>query len=416
MARSLLKDTWYKDIPEDELKFPYFYDMEFLRKQSSKELFNVVSMFAGGGGSSTGYRLAGGKVLAINEFVESARNTYSKNYPDTHIFPQDIRELTGQMILDQLGLKRGELDILDGSPPCASFSTINGKYQFAKNKEERSKARHYSEGIEQRTDDLFFEFIRILDELQPKVFVAENVRGLAVEPNLQLLGSNDPNDNREDTIMYIFRSLGYKVKYKLINAEDYGVPQTRTRLIIIGVRKDIKGMPSFPKEFDTKVTLKDVLPDMEFISCKKGFSEEFNRMRLPKDVCYTVTTGGIGPKADYRIFRKGMTLEMIPEKDRESFYTYDDLPMHEVPDLHKEGYLAKKDFSGVEYKEHEDYKKLCKMTIPEFKKICSFPSDYYLDGSYNQQLERLGRSVPPLLLKAVARNIYYKILKPYNEQ
>jgi len=109
-------------------------------------------------------------------------------------------------------------------------------------------------------------------------------------------------------------------------------------------------------------------------------------------------------------------IDMIPEKDRESFYTYDDLPMHEVPDLHKEGYLAKKDFSGVEYKEHEEYKKLCKMTIEEFKKICSFPSDYYLDGSYNQQLERLGRSVPPLLLKAVARNIYYKILKPYNEQ
>ena len=106
------------------LKYPYFYDMNYVREQSDKNLFNVVSLFAGGGGSSTGYRLAGAKVLAINEFVESARNTYASNYPDTHIFPQDVRELKGEDILNKLGLKRGELDLLDGSPPCASFSTI----------------------------------------------------------------------------------------------------------------------------------------------------------------------------------------------------------------------------------------------------------------------------------------------------
>jgi DNA (cytosine-5)-methyltransferase 1 len=103
------------------------YDMKYVDEQSNKDLFKVVSLFAGAGGSSTGYRLAGGKVLAINEFLEEAQDTYRANYPNTHIFPQDIRELTGEMILNQIGVKRGELDILDGSPPCASFSTAGKK-------------------------------------------------------------------------------------------------------------------------------------------------------------------------------------------------------------------------------------------------------------------------------------------------
>ena len=100
-----------------------------VKETSSKELFKVISFFAGGGGSSLGYRMAGGKVLAINEFVESARKTYRANWTDTKIYPNDIRELKGAEILKDLNLSRGELDILDGSPPCASFSlsTINCK-------------------------------------------------------------------------------------------------------------------------------------------------------------------------------------------------------------------------------------------------------------------------------------------------
>ncbi len=99
------------------------YKLEDVKKASEQNLFHVVSLFAGGGGSSTGYRLAGGRVLAINEFIEAAQNAYARNYPDTHIFKEDVRQLTGDMILEKIGIPKGELDILDGSPPCASFST-----------------------------------------------------------------------------------------------------------------------------------------------------------------------------------------------------------------------------------------------------------------------------------------------------
>jgi DNA (cytosine-5)-methyltransferase 1 len=106
---------------------PFIYNMNFVNEQSSKKLFNVVSLFAGGGGSSTGYRLAGADVLAINEFIPSAQETYNSNYPNTHIFKEDIRNLSGEQILNKIKLKKGELDILDGSPPCSSFSIAGAK-------------------------------------------------------------------------------------------------------------------------------------------------------------------------------------------------------------------------------------------------------------------------------------------------
>ena len=88
------------------------YLMKDVHEASSQEKFTVISTFAGGGGSSTGYRLAGGKILAVNEFVEEAQRTYAENYPDTPILPDDIKKITGKDLMDAAGVKPGELDIL----------------------------------------------------------------------------------------------------------------------------------------------------------------------------------------------------------------------------------------------------------------------------------------------------------------
>ena len=95
------------------------YEMQDVGIAESKNLFRVISTFAGGGGSSTGYRLAGGNILAINEFVEEARNTYHANFPHTLIIPDDIKKLSGKDFLEPFDMKPGQLDILDGSPPCS---------------------------------------------------------------------------------------------------------------------------------------------------------------------------------------------------------------------------------------------------------------------------------------------------------
>ena len=149
------------------------YLLEDVKKSSEKKLFTVFSLFAGGGGSSTGYKLAGGSILGVNEFIDSARQTYLANYPETLIFPDDIRRLDCCEILNKLKLNIKDLDILDGSPPCASFSTA-GKIDKL-----WGKVKPYSE-TKQRTDDLFDEYIRICFGLLPKVFIAENVKGLSL--------------------------------------------------------------------------------------------------------------------------------------------------------------------------------------------------------------------------------------------
>jgi DNA (cytosine-5)-methyltransferase 1 len=132
----------------------------------------VASTFSGCGGSSLGYRMAGFRVLYANEFVAAARDTYAANAaPYTVLDPRDIRTLQPADVLAALQLPAGELDVLDGSPPCASFSTA-GKRQ-----KDWGKVKTYSETA-QRTDDLFFEFARILRGVQPRVFIAENVSGL----------------------------------------------------------------------------------------------------------------------------------------------------------------------------------------------------------------------------------------------
>lgn len=107
------------------------YTREDVNAASAQQKFKVISTFAGGGGSSTGYRLAGGKVLVANEFVEEAAETYRANYPDTTVIVEDIRKLTGHDLLSAAGLSVGELDILDGSPPCFVAGTlINTKRGF----------------------------------------------------------------------------------------------------------------------------------------------------------------------------------------------------------------------------------------------------------------------------------------------
>ena len=132
----------------------------------------VVSTFSGCGGSCLGFRMAGYRALWASEFIEAARICYAANSAKGTILDgRDIREVDPRDILKAVKKKQGQIDVLEGSPPCASFSLLG------KRNEHWGAARKYSETV-QRTDDLFFEYIRILRGLRPKVFVAENVSGL----------------------------------------------------------------------------------------------------------------------------------------------------------------------------------------------------------------------------------------------
>ena len=240
------------------------YNLEDVKQASKENKFTVISTFAGGGGSSTGYRLAGGNILCVNEFVEQARITYKENYPDTIIMPDDIKQLTGKDFLETAGIQKGELDILDGSPPCSAFSMCGtlGK-SGSKHSDGWGKTKKYSDGkIVENIEDLFFEYLRVAEEIKPKVIIGENVAGLlAGEAKLKL-----------NEIVNTFEKIGYDVSYKILDASHFGVPQSRRRVIFIAVREDVTeaiGLSFmniagiFPTESKDVVTVGEALDGLE---------------------------------------------------------------------------------------------------------------------------------------------------------
>lgn len=341
---------------------------------------NVISLFAGCGGSSTGYRLAGCRVLAASEFVPAAIETYRANYPDTRIFDGDVRELRGGAILDALGLRVGELDILDGSPPCSSFSMAG------KREKGWGQSKYYSEGIRQRTDDLFFEYSRLVGELMPRYFVAENVPGLATGGARNILGSQQRGlfeSDTEPTIYEALRGHGYRVSHRVLNAADYGVPQTRRRLFIVGVRNDLGRSPKFPRRSVSRYT-----------TLGEAFAGIVNSPKELADVNIE----------RYEIYKR--LRELPPDISKITKYESDTgsyfslvraSPDHPCPTIT----ATASDLSAASVC-HWDNRKF---TVPELKAIQSFPRDYKLTGAYKQQAERIGRAVPPLLTKAIAEAI-----------
>ena len=220
----------------------------------------VASTFSGAGGSSLGYRMAGHRVLYANEFVELARDTYRANSADyTIIDDSDIRELAPEDILSVIGLDAGELDLLDGSPPCASFSTAGKRHKYW------GQAKEYSDTA-QRTDDLFFEFARVLNGIQPKTFVAENVSGLV----------KGTAKGYFKEIYIALRSCGYRVSAKLLSSQWLGVPQMRQRLIFVGIRNDLKLDPVHPRPLPYFYSALEAIADV------KNSDAQLNEVDLAK--------------------------------------------------------------------------------------------------------------------------------------
>lgn len=212
--------------------------------------FTVVSTFAGAGGSSTGYRIAGYRVLLANEFVPIAQESYRANAaPYTIVDGRDIKHVTAKDVLEKIGLKRGELDVFDGSPPCQAFSTAG------KREKGWGEDKHYEHGATQKNEELFWDYIRLLRGMQPRVFVAENVTGLV-------------KGAAKGMFLDILRDLkasGYEVQVQKLDAQWLGVPQCRERIIFVGVRNDLaaKGFsPAFPAPLPYRYSVRDALPHL----------------------------------------------------------------------------------------------------------------------------------------------------------
>jgi len=322
--------------------------------------FNVISTFSGCGGSSLGYRMSGYRVLLANEFIPAARESYAAN-SKAILDPRDIREVKGSELLEKAGLKVGELDILDGSPPCASFSTAG------KREKGWGTVKKYSDSS-QRTDDLFFEYSRLIREMKPKVFVAENVSGL-------VKGSAKGYFKE---ILKELKDCGYKVSCRVLDAKWLGVPQSRQRTIFVGVREDLKLSPVHPSPLSYQYSIRDAVA--------------INLPRIEKGACLKKYATG----KEWKKLKQGQSSDKYFNLVRSSL----DKPCQTV--------TAMGGSPGCASVSHPT--ECRKFSIQELKRICGFPDDFILKGDYVKQWERLGRSVPPVMMSHIAQTIHDEIL------
>lgn len=369
------------------------YLVEDVKKSSSRKLFSVISCFAGGGGSSTGYRLAGADILLINEFVEEAIETYTKNFPDTPVLIDDIKKYSAEDFLEKAGIKKGELDILDGSPPCSAFS-VAGKREKGWGKE-----KSYSDGkMQVAIEDLFYEFIRIAEGIQPKVIVAENVKGITFGEARSKLHA----------FCNEFEKIGYDVTYQVMNAADFGVPQGRERTIFICVRNDITEKSGhnfltlngvFPsRTVEQYATISDAIDgidnDPEEVQMLLDYVQGSFQKKFLEPLPFNPPKHSKPSDPEHRSWNpKGSCFNMIRPS-----------PLMPSPTLTQQG--QKKGLSGVFH-----YAENRKLTIKEMKRIMGLPEDFILTGTFDQQAERIGRMVAPIMMQHVAESIYENILR-----
>ncbi|WP_084571157.1 DNA cytosine methyltransferase [Deinococcus misasensis] len=331
--------------------------------------YNVVSTFSGAGGNSTGYRMAGFRVLWANEFVEAARDTYQANHPTTILDARDIRTVTAADIMQATGLNAGELDLFDGSPPCAAFSTA-GKREKA-----WGQVKEYSD-TSQVVDDLFFEYTRLLKDLQPKTFIAENVSGLV----------KGTAKGYFKLILQALKACGYRVKAPLLNAAWLGAPTARERLIFIGVREDLELEPPIPTPLPYQYTLREAFGGADEIPGEfKSFSRNTQTYRLWSWL----------KNRNQREFEKAAQAVLGRSTMMQHYRCTYDRPVNTV-------------VQGSQSLYHPLHPRT--LTIPELKRVSSFPDDYVLTGSFARQWERIGRAVPPLFMRAIADTLRKEVL------
>lgn len=206
-----MRHYWEKEKATD---WKWTMENDYPQKNGLK----VFSCFAGGGGSTMGYKLAGCDVIGCCELDKRMNDAYVKNHKPKYNYLMDIRDFNS---LDDLPKELYNLDILDGSPPCSTFS-MAGKREDAWGKEKK-----FREGQKLQTlDDLVFVFIETVAKLKPKVAIMENVEGLILGNAWQYV----------KTIYGMFNAIGYNVRHELLKGETMGVPQKRHRVFFIATR------------------------------------------------------------------------------------------------------------------------------------------------------------------------------------
>lgn len=316
----------------------------------------VIDLFCGAGGLSKGFEMAGFDIIGGIDFDKYSIETFKRNHRDAVVLCKDIKNINAKEFLKSTGEKN--IDVIVGGPPCQGFSMAGRR----DSKDPRNS--------------LFMEFLRFVRELKPKWFVMENVLGILISRTAEGKFVKDIIENE-------FRKIGYSIKYEKLNSADYGVPQTRRRVIFMGnkINKQIKyPNPSHSNRFKMDVHLRELKP---WVSVKEIL---LPKKDVEKSFFHSAKMIEGFEKRKERNEKKGAGFgRQILNPDRPS-YTISARYWKDGSD------------ALVRYSDNE-----VRMLTPlETARIQSFPDDFVFCGSKKEQYRQIGNAVPPLLAKAVA--------------
>lgn len=363
------------------------YTMDDVHKSASRARFSCVSFFAGGGGSSTGYRLAGGHIPLVNEFVTEAARTYRRNYPQTTVDTRDIREVIRD--LSYLRTLVRSIDIFDGSPPCNAHSVAR------QTEYEPYVKKRYSDVYQANTATLPFAFVEAIRFSLPRVVVMENVPSM-LSPKSRAIYDQYERELREH---------GYFVSHRVLSASDFGVPQARRRLFSVAVRADVARQVGLECDADVDEAFPTPIGAPPTIRAAFASLEQRPEQVRPWMVSMLTSRRLYGatrllPKCPAKLTRLTDVSSEETSMFRLTRCSYD-LP---APTMTVTGQRP----DGIEGNLHPEFDR--KFTLPELMRLTSLPDDFVLTGTLEQACERVCRMVPPLLIKALAERIYDRIL------
>ncbi len=331
-------------------------DIEKYDKGQNK--FTNVELFAGAGGLALGLEQAGFINMLANDFDKDSCNTLKYNRPEWNVVCEPIETLADKNLLELLNLKEGELDLLSGGYPCQSFSYAGKRL-----------------GLNDVRGTMFYYYAKVLKQLKPKMFLAENVKGLV---------SHDGGKTLK-TMIDVFEEIGYKIQYKILNAWDYGVAEKRERVVIVGIRKDLDVSFSYPVPHSYKPVLRDVLKD------------------VPK------SEGASYPQKKKQVF------DLVPPGG-----CWRDLPENVARDYMKGSYNLGGGKTGMARRISWDEPSLAILcspcmkqtdrchpeetrpfTVRESARIQSFPDEWQFSGNMGSQYKQIGNAVPVNLAKEI---------------
>ncbi|AOU03160.1 DNA (cytosine-5-)-methyltransferase [Bacillus velezensis] len=353
---------------DEEINVSSFEGNEFLdiRDIKANKNYSVVELFAGAGGLALGLEQAGFKSRGLVEFDKYACQTLRKNRPHWNVIEKDIIDVAEEGIKNYVNVPIGELDLLSGGYPCQAFSYAGKKM-----------------GLSDARGTMFYYYAQVLKQLLPKMFLAENVRGLV----------NHDNGRTLALMLKVFSDIGYTVKWKVLRALDYDVAQKRERIVLVGIRNDLIEKYEtdyfFPQPYGYELTLNDVLKNVPE-------SEGAKYPESKKRVLDLVPPGGYWRDLPDEIAKDYMGKSYYSGGGRTGMarrLSWDE------PSLTLTCSPAQKQTERCHPDETRPF------TVREYARIQSFPDSWNFDCSTNNAYKQIGNAVPVNMAKAIGLSI-----------